>query len=59
MQGGFWTLAAGQSMTETIIPVVGAPHQQSVPAGAKAHTVSLRVGEYARYEKKGPRYRLS
>ena len=54
MQGGFWTLAAGQSMTETIIPVAGAPQQKVVPAGAKVHSVTLRVSEYARFEKKGP-----
>ena len=58
MQGGFWRLAS-QSMTETIIPAPasgGKPQVRVIyPAGtsgAQLHSVSLRVGEYARYEKK-------
>ena len=56
MQGEFWTLK-GQSMSETIISADGGPNieNQLFPSGstgAKFHTVFLRVGEYARYEKK-------
>ena len=56
MSGGFWSLAS-QSMTETIIPVAGgAGHSKEIfPAGtsgAQTHAVSLKIGEYAKYEKK-------
>eukprot|EP01052_Picozoa_sp_SAG31_P014515 SAG31_NODE_905_length_11119_cov_2.887931_6_plen_182_part_00 len=53
MQGEFWTLEGGQSLVETIISVDGSSRQKGVPAGAKEHSLSLRIGEYARYEKKG------
>ena len=57
MAGGFWELEAGESMTETIIPAGGgAPKKATIfPAGTKgvqAHSVSVRIGDYARYEKK-------
>jgi hypothetical protein len=58
MSGGFFDLASGESMTQIITPAAGGPQQQKVifPAGTtgeKAHSVSMRVGDYARYEKKG------
>jgi hypothetical protein len=44
-------------MAEILTPAAGGPQQQKVifPAGttgAQAHSVSMRVGDYARYEKK-------
>ena len=56
MQGRLWKLAS-QSMTETIIPAGGGKPQVKVvfPAGtsgAQSHSVSLKIGDYACYEKK-------
>jgi hypothetical protein len=56
MSGGFWSLTS-QSITETILPAGGGTSKVNVifPAGTsgqQTHAVSLKVGDYAKYEKK-------
>ncbi len=55
MSGGFWELSS-QQVTETIIAADGTAKATkklfpSPQSGKMAHTVQLRVGEYAKYSK--------
>jgi hypothetical protein len=55
MGGHFWDLEAGESVTE-IVMLAGGGHRKAVilpvgSPGAHTHAISLRTGDYARYEK--------